>query len=84
MLLKKYIELNNFSMRSFARAAQLSAPTIRHVVEGRDIRLSVAYTIQKITDGLVTMEEMIKPETKKIIEKKKKDADKKWNEAMEK
>lgn len=64
MDLKEYFsvcsEKKRLSKRAFARKVNIELPTVERILNGSDIRLSVAHDIVKATEGLISYEDLYK------------------------
>ena len=59
MKLKEYLEHNNIKGKAFAEFVGISATTLYAYMEGKkDMRLTIAYAIEKATFGKVTCQEL--------------------------
>ena len=59
MHLKDYLERNNINKNAFSRACGVSSGTLYNFLNRRrDLHISVALRIERVTHGAVTMQEM--------------------------
>lgn len=64
MTLKDYLNKNNLSLQAFGNRAGLSAPTVLRIRDGRNMpSRRTLNAIVRATDGAVTIQELIVPET---------------------
>jgi predicted transcriptional regulator len=61
MLLKKWLEEEDISVRKFAKKANVSPSTIHNLLDGMEPKLSTAIKVHRATKQQVTYEEMIDP-----------------------
>lgn len=59
MKLEEFIEENGTTMMHIAKKSGLSHPTIRHILQGRDMRFSVILKVRDATKGEVSFDDMI-------------------------
>lgn len=60
MDLKDYINKRGIPITKFARLVKVSAHTIHNILNGYDMRLSIASRIEELTEGAVTCQDLAK------------------------
>jgi len=59
MKLSDYLEERGISARKFAAKANITAPTLRNAIKGKDILLSNALKIERASEGKVKCKDLI-------------------------
>jgi len=70
MKLRDYLKESGISITAFSRKCKLTPCTMHHILNGRDIKLTTAYRIEKASKGEVTMHDLIPIEGEKVSSKK--------------
>lgn len=66
MTLKDYLHKKNISMQSFAKKVKISRQMVHNYTNGKYPSLKVAWRIEQITEGQVTMYDWVKTIDKNV------------------
>lgn len=70
MNLKEYLDETGCTLTKFAKRANMSVQTIRNILDGKDMYLSIASKIEVATKGNVTCQDLIANLSKKDLTNK--------------